>query len=336
MKKHNIIFRAAVVLLPFIFPFLYGCESDNTVSYEDENMVFVGEYSGQGTYLHSFVKRTGSTDYLFLSGGNDGLQIFDVTQKSQLVPIVGYNVTGYVKETYACYIGGGTRVFTASGTGGVSVIDVSDVNSAILDTLLALQGDDINSVFADTVSKVLYAGGSGKAMYVYDISSLPHVSRLTAYQTFSVINEIQVKNNTAYLVQDQGIDIVDVSNPQSPSRLSQGLNDHFAYDIKFSGNIALIANDVNGVLVLDVTNPSSPVQLGFLSTLGPAFAVAAYGNYVYSAENNSGVETFDISNPSNARLLAGYSTQGNAVGITQYDGHVFVSDKTKLIILRYP
>lgn len=336
MKKQNTITRVLLLLLPFLSAFLFGCEREESVIYENQRMTFVGRYAGQGTYLKSFVQRIGNTDYSFVAAGNDGLQIFDVTDKSQPVPVVGYNITGYVEDTYSAILGNVPYVFIAGGTGGVSVIDVSNVNSAVLDTLLTLSGDNIKTVYADTSSKILYAGGNGKTMYLFDISALPAVTKISQYQTFSNINKITLKGTNAYVVQDQGIDIVSVSNPQSPDRLSQGMSDHYAYDISITGNIAAIANDNNGVLILDISNPSSPVQKGFLRTESNAFTVAAYDNTVYVGEGNSGVETFDISNPSNPSFLADYKTNGKALGITYYSGYVFVSDDSDYLILRYP
>ncbi|MCE1163765.1 MAG: hypothetical protein LWX07_00025 [Bacteroidetes bacterium] len=336
MKKQNTIARVLLLLLPFLSAFMYGCERDDVVSYENNQLTLVGRYGGQGTYLNSFIMKIGSTDYSFLAAGNNGLQIFDVTNKSQPVPVVGYNITGFVEETYSCKFGNTPYVFIAGGSGGVSVLDMSDMNAAVLDTLLSVQGDYFNTVFADTSAKILYAGGNGKTMYLFDISNLPNVTKISQYQTFSIINKITVKNSIAYVVQDQGIDIVTVSNPQSPSRLSQGMSDHYAYDIAITGNIAAIANDNNGVLILDISNPSSPVQMSFLNTDDVAIAVAVDGNTVYVAEDDSGVEAFNISNPSNPSYIADYVTSGNAVGITQYSGYVFVSDNSDYLILQYP
>lgn len=336
MKKQNTITRVLLLLLPFLSAFLYGCERDEVVTYENSRMTFVGRYAGQGTYLKSSIVKIGSADYSFLAAGNDGLQIFDVTDKSQPYPVVGYNITGYVEETYSCILGNVPYVFIAGGTGGLSVIDVSNVNSAVLDTLLSVSGDNLKTVYADTASKILYAGGTGKTMYLFDISALPNVTKISQYQTFSNINKITVKGTVAYVVQDQGIDIVSVLNPQSPDRLSQGMSDHYAFDISITGSIAAIANDNNGVLILDISNPSAPNQLGFLRAAGNALTVAAHGNTVYVGEGSGGVEAFDISNPSNPGFLADYKTTGSAVGLTYYSGYVFVSDNSDYVILRYP
>ncbi len=336
MKKQNTITRVLLLLLPLLSALLTGCEREESVIYENPRLTFVGRYAGQGTYLKSFVTKIANTDYSFVAAGNDGLQIFDVTDKSQPVPVVGYNITGYVEETYSCILGNVPYVFIAGNTGGISVIDVSNINSAVLDTLLTLTGDNIKTVAADISSKILFAGGTGKTVYLFDISALPSVTKISQYQTFSNINRIAVKGSNAYVVQDQGIDIVSFSNPQSPERVSQGMSDHYAFDISIDGNIAAIANDNNGVLILDISSPSSPVQKSFLRTGGNALTVANYGGIVYVGEGTGGVEAFSISNPSDPGFLADYKPNGSAVGITYYAGYVFVSDNSDYVILRYP
>jgi hypothetical protein len=328
------IFAGFIVL--FLFSLFYGCEHDSVSPEQIREMTYLGKYGSSETFQHSFIKNINGIDYSFLSDGNSGLQILDISNPINPSHVVGYNVTGFVEETFVWKRDSIPYVFIAAGTGGVSIIDVKDINSAILDTTINFSGDYIRAVYVDTTNKILYAGGDNKKVYLYDISNLPSVASISTYQSFSIIDEILIRNNVAYFAQDQGLDIVDVSNPQTPSRLSQGISQNYAYDIKLSGDYAFVANDINGVSIFNIANPSSPTEIGFIDTYDNALACAIDGNILYVAEDESGVEAYDISSPTHPSLLASYDTQGNSLGVTVFRGILYVSDNIEYVILRYP
>ena len=328
---------SAGLLFLLVFSFFYGCEEDIVSSHnESREMTYLGKYGSSETFEHSFIKNLSGIDYSFLSDGNSGLQILDISNPVSPAHVVGYNVTGYVEETFVWKKDSIPYVFIAAGLGGISIIDVIDINGAVMDTVINFPGDYIRTVYVDTTHKIMYAGGDKKKVYLYDISNLPSVMSISTYQTFSIVNEILVRNNVAYVAQDQGLDIVDVSNPHTPGRLSQGISENYAYDIKLSGNYAYVANDINGVSIFNISNPSNPSEIGFIDTYDNVLGCAIDGDILYVAEDESGVEAYDISNPSNPLLLAYFNTSGNAIGLTVYRGLLFVADNIEYVILRYP
>lgn len=326
-------FIAAFILTAMIF--ISGCR-DNSVSSNNGNMTIVASLSEAGPCIQTYVTTISGNDIAFVSLYNAGLQILNVNNPASPVSLGNYNVSGNLVEVYSNSINGVPHAFLAASSGGVSIINVSNINNPTLDTIITFPGDSVGTVFADTSSKVLYVGtGSGK-MYVMNINNLPQVSYLTTYQSASNVNNIVVSNNTAYLAEDGGLDIVNVTNPSSPSRLSLGSSNSFAYDVKLSGSYAIISNDSNGVLILNVSDPSNPQIVSYLETTDIGLASAVNGNLVYVAEDYTGVETFDISNPSSPRYLANYNTNSYSEGITYYKGYIYVSDYDKLVVLKYP
>ena len=331
--KHNWIFLLIILISLFYFA---GCEDHNTGPNYQNSIMPVSTYLTAGECLDSYIKNLSGTDYSFLALYSSGMQIVNVSNPSSPQPVSTYNISGHAEETFAVKFDSIPYAFIASGEGGLYVLNLSNITAPVIDTEISFGGDYIASVFIDTVRKALFTGGSGRTMYILNVSSLPVVSRFSAFDTYSNINEIQVRNNIAYIAQDTGLDIVDVSNLQSPVSIAAGSTGDFFYDVKLTGNLAVIANNENGVLLLNVSTPGNPSQVGFLNTTGIGLACTVNGNLVYVAEDQTGVEVFDISDPYNPRYLNAYSTKSYSVNLTYYNNYTFVSDYNAYVVLRYP
>lgn len=316
---------------------LSGCDDNNPVnSYQGATMAMIANYPTPGTSLDSYVKNLNGTDYAFVAMGSSGILILDVTNPSSIHTVTGYNISGYCEEAFPVVIRNIPYLFIASGGSGLNVLDISNINSPVLDTLINFSGDYISSVFVDSVSQIAYTGGSFNKMYILNLAALPIVSTISTYQSYSNINEIQVSNSTAYIAQDGGLDIVNVSSPGNPVRYTLGTSNDYAYDVKVSGSLAFVSNNQNGVVIFNISNPSNPQQLGVLETSDIALACTVNGNLVYVAEDVGGVETFDVFDPNTPRYLAYFTTGSYSENIFYYNGFVFVSDLNDYVILKYP
>ena len=331
-----------LLLLPLLsLLFINSDCHDNGISpppIQGVQMTFVSSYTPQGNCSDSYLKNISGTDFAFLSTGNTGLEIVNVSNPASPQFVSNFAVTGFTEEAYVSIINDVPYVFVAGGSGGLTILNISNINAPVQDTILKFSGDYLNTVFVDEFNKILYTGGNNDNVHIVNLANLPLVSNITTYQPYlnSFINEIQVRDNIAFIAQDGGLDIVNVSNPSTPVRLSHGISDDTAYDVKLSGNYALVANNGNGVLVSNISNPSSPTELSYLNTTGIGLACAVYGSLVYVAEDASGVEVFDISNPAYPNYIAYYSTLSYSENVNYYNGYLFVSDYNNFTVLRYP
>ncbi len=324
--------------IPILFAlFILGCEDHNPQMPDyGSTMNVVSTYPTPGNALDSYVKNISGIDYAFIAMGSSGVLVLDVTNPYSVQPVANYVISGYCEETSAAFINNVPHLFVACGGNGTTVLDISNINTPILDTSINFSNDYISSIYVDTVSKILYTGGSYSKMYLTSLSNLPAVTGISTYQSYSNINEIQISGNTAYIAQDGGLDIVNVSNPSAPTRINLGNSNDYAYDVKLTGSLALVSNNQNGVIIFNMSNPSNPQKLGVLETSDIALACTVNGNLVYVAEDQGGVETFDISNPNNPRYLSYYTSRYFSENVFYYNGNVFVSDLNDYVVLRYP
>jgi len=101
--------------------------------------------------------------------------------------------------------------------------------------------------------------------------------------------DVVVAGNYAYVtVGTTGIDIIDISNPASPTLVSQYDTSGFAFDVFVDGNFAyVVADGSDGLQIIDISNKASPTRVGGYDTFGDARDVFVDGNYIYVADGEN-------------------------------------------------
>jgi hypothetical protein len=130
-----------------------------------------------------------------------------------------------------------------------------------------------------------------------------------------------------------GLQVIDISNPASPTLLGTYNTPGYALGVTVSGDYAFVADQSSGLQVIDISNPASPTLLGNYDTPGSARGVTVSGDYAFVADRSSGLQVVDISNPANPTLLGSYDTPGNAEGVTVSGDHVFVADASSGLLV---
>ena len=123
---------------------------------------------------------------------------------------------------------------------------------------------------------------------------------------------VHVSGNYAYLAaNDEGLKVIDVSNPASPSVVGS-CSMVCPADVYVSGNHAYVTNNAEGVNgsgfeVIDVSNPASPLVVGSGTTPSYASAVYVSGDYAYVAVRHDGLQVTDVSNPASPSVVGSCS-----------------------------
>lgn len=139
---------------------------------------------------------------------------------------------------------------------------------------------------------------------------------LSYNMTPGIYGSLAVSGTHAYITDRYRgkIDIVDVSNPISPT-LPASYSIQEPVQIEISGTLAYVATWTGGLSILDISQPLTPSQLSFLYGTGYTWDIKVLGNYVYMAAASSGLSIIDVANPSRPQLLARWNgvTDVNAV-----------------------
>jgi hypothetical protein len=124
----------------------------------------------------------------------------------------------------------------------------------------------------------------------------------------SIIRDLQVQGDTLWVALDAGgIDIVDVSNPAVPTRVtffpttSSGVHDLFIH-----GNTLYYVDDISSsdLHIVNVTNRAAPVALTTWNNPGGCHDLTVVGNRAYLANLGGGFQILDVTNPAQPLAIA--------------------------------
>ncbi|MGD2091652.1 MAG: hypothetical protein PVH61_36095 [Candidatus Aminicenantes bacterium] len=120
------------------------------------------------------------------------------------------------------------------------------------------------------------------------------------------IGDIKVIGNYAYLASGCcGLQVVDISNPESPIRVGSFLYPAYgsALGVHLDGINAYVAYASSGLQVVNISKPNSPTRIGFYDVSpGTVSGLDSRGNYVYLATSDDGLKVIDLSDPSSPQL----------------------------------
>ncbi len=112
----------------------------------------------------------------------------------------------------------------------------------------------------------------------------------------------------------EGIVVIDVSSPDSPTVLTTVDVGGSTYDIAVDGDYAYAAAGGDGVVVLDVRDPSAPVPVAWANTGGSAVSVAVSTGVLWVADHSS-ISAWDVSDPVSPSPIGWEEVQQFALGI---------------------
>ncbi|HUU77880.1 MAG TPA: hypothetical protein VMX55_06005, partial [candidate division Zixibacteria bacterium] len=113
---------------------------------------------------------------------------------------------------------------------------------------------------------------------------------------------------------DQGLEILDISNPLKPIQLSAAETFGTALDLVVYSNIAYVAKN-NGVAIFDVSDPRNPILLSTIY-LSDTKEVAIRSNLLYVVSGINGFYLFEVSNPAEPLYVSNWRGSFHLNGIS--------------------
>ncbi len=150
---------------------------------------------------------------------------------------------------------------------------------------------------------------------------------------FYWLGQIDFKGNIGYLTGGAQLQIVDFSNPTSPTPVGMYKSNHGPQGITVEGDIAYVTSSFD-VEVLDIGNPVAPTRLGayeYFSPGKPHVKTTKYYTHLYVSDGGR-LAIFDVSVPSAIREVgsvifhaSGYAVVGDYVYMVD-EGSIFIVD----------
>ena len=270
--------------------------------------------------------------YAYCANGDGGIAILDVSDSTNPLQVGRFITGGY---TYDVAVSG-NYAYAAALTAGLQVIDISDPSnpqrrgacstwyasvSVTVSDDYAYVGEHQRGLRAIDISDPSnplpvgrnqkdfgYAGSvviSGNKAYVsdgnaglavIDVSDRTNLPLVGRYDTHGEAHGVGVSGTFAYVGDDEGLQVIDFSNPASPERIGVcGFGpESRVQSVALSGNYAYVADGHTGLEVTDISNPRSPRRVGGYDTTGYSTDVAVSANRAYVADHWGGLLVFGI------------------------------------------
>lgn len=272
--------------------------------------------------------------YAYISDGDDGLRIIDITNPAVPVLVSTVDVSAFAtSETVVA----GNYAYLADG-GGLSIVDVADPTNpeflssvsevfaqtivvsgkyAYVGTLFGLDVIDIsdpyNPVITDNINlgqqlrgvavsgKYAYISQEGEGLSIIDITDPYNLVEVGSVDN-GVALSVSVSGKYAYLSDNAAgeIDVIDIGDPTAPAVVAtfslSGGDGETPIHSMVSGDYLFVAANSADLAILDISDPLNPVRVGVAGGIvaGDAKGVFVSGNYIYLAENLSGLAIIDI------------------------------------------
>jgi hypothetical protein len=240
----------------------------------------------------------------YIAAGNDGLQIFDLTNPAAIQYVSSYRPNTFA-DIEAVHVVGNVA-YLASSQRGLDIVDISNPRAPVPLGTYPTAVSSMGTVRLQAVGNRLYMAHE-QGLAIFDISAPSQPKLQGTYNVSKGVYGSQIVGNTAYLAGGiDGLLIVNVANPAAPSLLKRYAST--AFDVSVVGQRAYIASgDQGALLILNVASPATPTLLGSLPLAGFAGRVRAVGTVAYVGVN-ADLKVVDASNPASPLL------RGSAVG----------------------
>jgi len=185
---------------------------------------------------------------------------------------------------------------------------------------------------------------------------------LSSYRSVNT-NSVAIIGTMAYVADDTGLKIIDLSNLYEPKVIGNYLTANVASSITVVGSIAYLATSLSGLQIINIGNPTKPIfiadyttvdannvivinntvlvtgttglhifnkntgqQLGNYLTTNPIKNINVQGNTAFIATGSGGLEIVNISDLTNPTLLGRYTETQFVNGVTIINTMALITD----------
>jgi hypothetical protein len=208
-----------------------------------------------------------------------------------------------------------------TGNHGVEVIDISDRSTPeTIKQLNIAEGCFGVEIEGDR----LYVAGITDGLLIYDITESTDPQLLGTHPIVAL--NMFVQGDYAYVLSGEMWSIIDVTDSENPTTVSETFTDRMNYRIQKVDDTIYIGEDRIGLKVYDVSDPENPELIRTVSNTAGIFDIAVQDDVLYLACHGNGVKSLDINDRMNPQLLDTYNDGGEAYGCHIVDGLLLVAD----------
>jgi hypothetical protein len=182
------------------------------------------------------------------------------------------------------------------------------------------------AVAADPGRSIVFCGMGGGVLPVDGSDPGGPVQLSDAIRTAGIVTGLEYRDNLLYVAAGTaGLEVWDVTDPQSPARLGRCAARGQVRRVRLCGSLALVADHDSGLSVVDVSNPADPRELGFCGEPFRAMDVAVQDSLAYVADYND-VVAISFSDPASPVVVGRLHSYNRARSVAVRDTLALVGE----------
>ncbi|MBK5113999.1 MAG: hypothetical protein JJE41_10240 [Candidatus Heimdallarchaeota archaeon] len=206
------------------------------------------------------------------------------------------------------------------------------ISFLLIFTLLALIP---KSIYSNKQTPANYKVKESSNDFQFNLTPEANMISLVEYSRFDDdgVNEkalgVAIKDDLAFIANyDQGLEIINISDPINPRKISSIDIISNAIEVLIKDNIAIVASENYGVVFVDVANPNSPT---IIMNLDLEDSVKEFGirfNLLHILTEDNGLLIYDISNPAQPLHISDWNSGYRHTGISVLNKLICLSGTT--------
>jgi len=142
-----------------------------------------------------------------------------------------------------------------------------------------------------------------------------------------VAYDVHVKDGFAYVTNNRGVVIFDVSQPENLKETGKIDIGTASFGIDLDKNSIYITGG-NRLIIADITNPAKPEILGEINLDGSLSQVKIEGHYAFTANREKGLQVVDVSDPKHPQIIGGFHNGGHGEAVEISNNIAFLADRS--------
>lgn len=263
-----------------------------------------------------------SDGYIYLADDQEGLRIIEVKNPKKLKEVGCYNTLSNINKIYIS----GKYAYSGGGN-GFRIIDISKPNR--LKEVGSWNTPYSNILGIYISGNYAYIADYQKKLRVIDIKDITKPKEVGRCKIRSEAWDVCVRGKYAYVADNSGLQIIEISNPTKPKKRGyyKTLHHQQVLNVCLHGNYAYLATGDAGLQIIDISNPNKPQKVEYYDTQGEAHGLYLSGNYLYvGGSGKNGLRIMDISNSINPKEVGWVSIPYDEQGFPNQVSEVCVSN----------
>jgi len=224
-----------------------------------------------------------------------------------------------------------TYIALTDNSTGMAILDNSDPSSPNLLGSYTIGTSNAHDIVLSGNHAFMPNGGTG--LVSVDITDPANPTFAGAYNTPGYAVRLQIVGNTAYVSDNNSIQIIDITDPINMTLISSIPVQLASHNISATKEYLTIGERTTGLSIYDVKDPNNPTLIKKITAKGDITYNAISGNYIYFQDNAVGLRAFDITNASSPIEIMSAGINSKAKGaILINDGKLFTGSSSGMTI----